>query len=898
MNISMKTSLHKNIISLLIVFWGLVLGLWFSFAVSLPSYNENRTITSTGTTMNMSNGCNPYKAGAFYEWSKVYFFLMSETLRPDSYGIFKESYAWVYGYNNVIPNSLQLPFIANIQPKDGSPGLTDTKILITEAKNANLTIASGYTYTRNQPAAEIIVKNHYRLLRSTTPNINYFYTNRAAPTIQKTMSASQNYSNNVTWKTSCYSYYVARCGDGVTDKATGTTDGNGGIQTATEGFLAWNTENNVTPTETCDDGPLNGQPWKCKIDCTWLWGPVVATGWATCTLTASTTTIEAGQSVTLSAWYTSGSNVTFTPSLSGITPPFTYPTWNGTATDTPTTTTTYTMNVAWATGLSGTSCSTTVTVTPPAVHLGCTLTVSPSLVQPNQVVSVGWNVSNGNFFWTYIYANPALWWAWPHWVNANQYNGVSSVQPTQVGDYTFTMMVNNNTEQATCTWVVHVVANVPSACTLTTSAQTIMPGQTALLNASYSNAVLATLTPNITGLNFVFPSRSNAAIAVNPTTTTTYTLNTMWIFWSWAVCTATVNVMNTWVTLTKSLITNVLYHSGELVSFKIDFANNGPSTVNGVVVSDYLPAGLEYVSSQIYGVAPFTSTMGTNGINQFVEYSWFSLTPGQAWYLIVIGRFKWYAYANQTLNNAFLKSDNSPMLYAAALFNAYTPSGNATVVKTSDKPSYFPGEDAKFTIAVTNNWPDAINNVTITDNWPDTSCVTPDAQWISNMPLTMTNTSDPYVWNYNGSLAVGQTIYLYITGHISNTPSCVGSYINNAGIGYLINGTLQTGNAQPLTFNVSTTPSSTMVFEKRLVQYGNNVWDAVKFELLYQNNGTATITNYDIVDYWPGTLNFVAASPMPVTQTPTSGGAILHWIFTTPLAPNWSGKITINGTIK
>jgi len=69
------------------------------------------------------------------------------------------------------------------------------------------------------------------------------------------------------------------------------------------------------------------------------------------------------------------------------------------------------------------------------------------------------------------------------------------------------------------------------------------------------------------------------------------------------------------------LITNVLYHSGELVSFKIDFANNGPSTVNGVVVSDYLPAGLEYVSSQIYGVAPFTSTMGTNGINQFVEYS-------------------------------------------------------------------------------------------------------------------------------------------------------------------------------------------------------------------------------------------------------------------------------------
>lgn len=103
------------------------------------------------------------------------------------------------------------------------------------------------------------------------------------------------------------------------------------------------------------------------------------------------------------------------------------------------------------------------------------------------------------------------------------------------------------------------------------------------------------------------------------------------------------------------------------------------------------------------------------------------------------------------------------MIYASALFFAYAPSGNATVVKTSDKTSYYPGEDAKFTIAVTNNGPDTISNVTITDDRPNTTCVTPDSQWTSNMPLTMTNTTDPYAWNYNGSLAVGQTIYLYIT---------------------------------------------------------------------------------------------------------------------------------------
>jgi uncharacterized repeat protein (TIGR01451 family) len=77
-----------------------------------------------------------------------------------------------------------------------------------------------------------------------------------------------------------------------------------------------------------------------------------------------------------------------------------------------------------------------------------------------------------------------------------------------------------------------------------------------------------------------------------------------------------------------------------------------------------------------------------------------------------------------------------------------------------------------------------------------------------------------------------------------------------------------------------------MSFEKKLVQYGNNTGDPVVFELVYKNNGTATITNYTIDDYRPGTLNFVSASPMPTTQTVTSGGSLLHWIFTTPLAPN------------
>lgn len=93
----------------------------------------------------------------------------------------------------------------------------------------------------------------------------------------------------------------------------------------------------------------------------------------------------------------------------------------------------------------------------------------------------------------------------------------------------------------------------------------------------------------------------------------------------------------------------------------------------------------------------------------------------------------------------------------------YTPDANATITKAVNKNTFYPGEDAGFTIAVTNNGPDAIDNVQIIDIWPNSSCIIADPLWTSNTPMTMTNSSNPYTWNLNASLPVGQTVYLYIT---------------------------------------------------------------------------------------------------------------------------------------
>lgn len=99
----------------------------------------------------------------------------------------------------------------------------------------------------------------------------------------------------------------------------------------------------------------------------------------------------------------------------------------------------------------------------------------------------------------------------------------------------------------------------------------------------------------------------------------------------------------------------------------------------------------------------------------------------------------------------------------------------------------------------------------------------------------MTNSINPYTWNFNTTMTINQIAYLYLTGHIKNDPSCVGNYTNIVDLKYMVDGELKTGQAQT-TINVLAVPASTMTIEKKIVQYGNNVGDPIVFELVYKNN--------------------------------------------------------------
>ena len=353
------------------------------------------------------------------------------------------------------------------------------------------------------------------------------------------------------------------------------------------------------------------------------------------------------------------------------------------------------------------------------------------------------------------------------------------------------------------------------------------------------------------------------------------------------------------LTIHKTLIKDIAYHSGDLVGWRIDFANVGSGIAHNVVLNDFLPASLGYVSSQLYGVTP-PYLFGTSmvGPNIKAEYSGFDLAPGQTGYLIITGNLLSYALCNQTLNNAFISATEiQPAIGSNALFSCYTPTANLSIVKTINKNIFALGEQILFTLTVTNNGPDTASTITIGDIWPNSACILPSTSFTSSLPVTLLSPLPAgwtYGWNLTAPLPVGQSVVLSFTGQVANNSACLGNYLNTGTLQYLVNGHTYTGNSV-VPFTVG---ANLVTFTKTLLQGNSTPGSVVSFALDYKNTGSTPLNSYSVTDYWPGTLTFNSANPMPLTQTVVPGGLLLYWTFNSTLAPGASGRIVLTGTIK
>ena len=141
-----------------------------------------------------------------------------------------------------------------------------------------------------------------------------------------------------------------------------------------------------------------------------------------------------------------------------------------------------------------------------------------------------------------------------------------------------------------------------------------------------------------------------------------------------------------------------VYQEGDLVGFKMPFANNTNDTVNNVSIKDFMPLNLEYVSSEIHGVNAAYHQTYLSGAITVDEWSGFNLLPSQNGVLYLTGRV--------------LKTNLDSRLNTVGIFtndilvekdSKHYDLGNRKVIiqKLVDKPLVASGEIAQYTIKVT-----------------------------------------------------------------------------------------------------------------------------------------------------------------------------------------------------
>ena len=215
----------------------------------------------------------------------------------------------------------------------------------------------------------------------------------------------------------------------------------------------------------------------------------------TCAMNAAPTTINRGQSATLSWTSTNATSATINQGIGGVAV-------NGSRTVSPSTTTTYTGTF---TGAGGTvTCARTITVVQPPAAPTCALNAAPTTINQGQSATLSWTSTNA----TSASINQGI--------GGVAVNGSRTVSPSTTTTYTGTFTGAGGT--VTCARTITVVprADAPT-CTLSAAPTTIDQGQSATLSWTSTNATSASINQGIGGVAV------NGSRTVSPSTTTTYT---------------------------------------------------------------------------------------------------------------------------------------------------------------------------------------------------------------------------------------------------------------------------------------------------------------------------------------------------------------------------------------
>jgi uncharacterized repeat protein (TIGR01451 family) len=309
---------------------------------------------------------------------------------------------------------------------------------------------------------------------------------------------------------------------------------------------------------------------------------------------------------------------------------------------------------------------------------------------------------------------------------------------------------------------------------------------------------------------------------------------------------------------------------GNAVTYTIDVANNGPSSVSGAMVADTVPAGLTGVSfscavtgtgdcDTVSDVVPLT------GSGNAVSLPNVQLNSGASLTITVVGT----ATTTGSLTNAATvaapadTTDPTVANNRASVTTAVSPSADLAILKTGPA-ALVQGDTVTYTIIVTNNGPSDVLGATIIDSVPvgiTGVAWTCEATGIANCDASLPGTGATGAGNAislaNVQVNAGEGNRVTIT--VQGTASTSGASTNTAAVAPPVDTT------DPVTLNdtSSVTTTITPAADLAVTKTGPDsapLGEVVTYILTVTNNGPSNVSGVKLNDPVPAALTRVSFS--------------------------------------
>ncbi|OQY42126.1 MAG: hypothetical protein B6242_16510, partial [Anaerolineaceae bacterium 4572_78] len=273
---------------------------------------------------------------------------------------------------------------------------------------------------------------------------------------------------------------------------------------------------------------------------------------------------------------------------------------------------------------------------------------------------------------------------------------------------------------------------------------------------------------------------------------------------------------------------------GENVIFTLSVTNNGPSDATGVVATDNIPSGYNYLSDN--GSGAYNSSTGlwtigalANGASVNLEITCSVNASGE--------------YTN-TASVEGIEEDLNPANDEDDDTTVPNPVADLEIIKTVDNATPNVGENVVFTLMVVNNGPSDATSVVATDNLPSGYAYLSD-----DGAGSYDNTNG--IWTI-GNLANGASVSLHITCKVHSS----GEYTNEASVTAAEEDPDLSNNEDDISTDPN--PIADLRLQKTVDNSNPNVGDLIVFTISVWNYGPSHATGVIATDQLPSGYTYVS----------------------------------------